>query len=69
MQNYLFKEGFSKISLLLTGGTGFFGKWLLKAFGMLQEKNDIELTVTVLSRDPESFLRDNPDLSEPTKEN
>lgn len=45
--------------LLLTGGTGFFGKWLLALCDLLNE-NGWALRVTVVSRDPSTFLRQEP---------
>ncbi|MBV2352095.1 NAD(P)-dependent oxidoreductase [Synechococcus sp. HK05] len=46
------------MNILLTGGTGFFGKalvpWLLSMFSATGS------TITILSRNPESFLRRNP---------
>lgn len=45
--------------LLLTGGTGFFGKWLLALCEWLDEQG-WNLRVTVISRDPERFLRAQP---------
>ncbi len=44
---------FQHKTIFLTGGTGFFGKWLLKTLPQ-------SATVTVLSRNPERFLRENP---------
>src|SRR5262245_10000565 len=46
-------------SLLLTGGTGFFGKWLLSLCDWLNEQG-WALRVTVVSRDPQEFLRQEP---------
>ncbi|WP_337157137.1 NAD(P)-dependent oxidoreductase [Pseudomonas putida] len=42
--------------LLLTGGTGFFGKWLLAMLACLN-KRGAGIEVTVLSRAPARFLR------------
>jgi dTDP-glucose 4,6-dehydratase len=42
--------------LFLSGGTGFFGKWLLESFLYLNKTFDLNAQMTVLSRDPESFL-------------
>ncbi len=47
--------------LFLTGGTGFFGKWLLGALHYADQELGLGLTVTVLSRDPASFLRRYPE--------
>ncbi|TBV10588.1 NAD-dependent epimerase/dehydratase family protein [Stutzerimonas kirkiae] len=41
--------------LLLSGGSGFFGKWLLALCDWLNEQGWM-LRVTVISRDPERFL-------------
>jgi len=43
--------------LFVTGGTGFFGKWLLAALCRADAELGLGLRVTVLSRDPASFLR------------
>jgi nucleoside-diphosphate-sugar epimerase len=45
--------------LLLTGGTGFFGKWLLALCDGLNEQG-WNLRVTVISRDPQRFLDSEP---------
>lgn len=45
--------------LLLTGGTGFFGKWLLILLSVLREQG-VDIQVTVVSRDPARFLDANP---------
>lgn len=55
--------------LLLTGGTGFIGKWLLGTFLHANRKLDLSAQVVVLSRRPEAFLneytqlRDAPDVT------
>lgn len=40
--------------LLITGGTGFFGRWILSAVAHAHE--DFDLSAIVLSRDPSRFL-------------
>jgi len=42
--------------LLVTGGTGFFGKWLLGSLLEACVERELGLCVTVLSRDPAPFL-------------
>lgn len=42
--------------LFITGGTGFFGIWLLESLLWANEKHDLNLRITVLSRSPEKFL-------------
>lgn len=46
--------------ILLTGGTGFFGKWLLETFVYISEHLQLDAQITVLSRDPEAFLHSYP---------
>ncbi len=42
--------------LFITGGTGFFGKWLLGALLHANATMNLQLQLTVLSRDPHAFL-------------
>jgi len=51
--------------IFLTGGTGFFGKWLLTAFAAANRTTPDIIRVTVLSRRPELFLLSNPDFRLP----
>ena len=44
-------------SILLTGGTGFFGLWLIELFDWLRRAEGMDITVHVVSRDPEAALR------------
>jgi nucleoside-diphosphate-sugar epimerase len=53
-------ESFRGKSIFLTGGTGFFGKWLLESFIYANEKLNLNARLTTLTRDPESFLREFP---------
>ena len=46
--------------IFLTGGTGFFGKSILS---MLKRGFAPDLNFTILSRDPEKFLADNPEFN------
>ncbi len=47
--------------IFLTGGTGFFGRWLLAVLARAQR--DFQIGVTVLTRDPEQFRKRCPDLA------
>jgi nucleoside-diphosphate-sugar epimerase len=47
-------------SIFLTGGTGFFGKWLLESFIYANEKLALNARLTTLTRDPKSFLLEFP---------
>jgi dTDP-glucose 4,6-dehydratase len=42
--------------LFITGGTGFFGIWLLETLLWANEKHALNLRITVLSRSPGKFL-------------
>jgi len=48
--------------IFITGGTGFFGKWLLEVLGMANRTLDLQAEAVVLSRDPGAFLLDMPHL-------
>ncbi|MBX3165019.1 MAG: NAD(P)-dependent oxidoreductase [Bacteroidetes bacterium] len=49
-------------SIFITGGTGFFGYWLLKLFNLLNT-NGFQIRITLLSRNPEIFLKNNPEYN------
>jgi dTDP-glucose 4,6-dehydratase len=40
----------------VTGGTGFFGKWLMETFAFANSRLKLGASMTVLSRDPDAFL-------------
>ncbi|MBE2258448.1 MAG: NAD(P)-dependent oxidoreductase [Rhodobacteraceae bacterium] len=48
--------------LFITGGTGFWGRWLLESIKSANEKLGAKLMVTVLSRDPNRFRAAMPHL-------
>jgi len=50
------------VSILLTGGTGFFGKALLRYWAGQEQRGDEVPSVTLLSRNPNRFEAQNPDL-------
>lgn len=60
-------ESFRSKSIFLTGGTGFFGKWLLESFLYVNEKLALNATITVLTRNPEAFLLEYPFYKEHDK--
>ncbi|WP_295456425.1 NAD-dependent epimerase/dehydratase family protein [uncultured Thiodictyon sp.] len=43
--------------LFVTGGTGFFGRWLLEALTWANDRLNLHLRITVLSRAPDAFAR------------
>ncbi|MDD2762739.1 MAG: NAD-dependent epimerase/dehydratase family protein [Opitutaceae bacterium] len=49
--------------LFITGGTGFFGCWLLETLLAANRKLDLGLEATVLSRDPDAFAQRMPHLA------
>lgn len=49
--------------LLITGGTGFFGSWLLEAIVSANQLLGANIETWVLSRDPASFARRSPHLA------
>ena len=49
--------------IFLTGGTGFFGCWLLESFLWANDHLDLNASATVLTRDPAAFQRKAPHLA------
>ena len=49
--------------IFITGGTGFFGCWLLESFAWACEEQALGATMTVLTRSPEAFCRKAPHLA------
>jgi dTDP-glucose 4,6-dehydratase len=50
--------------LFITGGTGFFGKWLLAGLCRANDELGLGLEISVLSRDPAAFLNRHPEVGE-----
>ncbi|MEI6422985.1 MAG: NAD-dependent epimerase/dehydratase family protein [Lentisphaerota bacterium] len=48
--------------IFITGGTGFFGRWLLESFSYANKKMNLNARVTVLSRNPDAFICRAPEL-------
>ena len=49
--------------IFITGGTGFFGCWLLESFAWANAKFNLKACAVVLSRNPEFFSRKAPHLA------
>ena len=48
--------------IFITGGTGFFGCWLLESFAWVNDKLNLNASVLVLSRNPQAFKKRAPHL-------
>lgn len=49
--------------VFLTGGTGFFGQWLLESLVRANERLGSNVKAVVLTRDPQSFANKSPNLA------
>jgi nucleoside-diphosphate-sugar epimerase len=49
--------------IFLTGGTGFFGCWLVESFLRANKRFTLDARLTVLTRSPDAFLRKCPHLA------
>ena len=50
-------------SIFITGGTGFFGCWLLESFAWANDKLHLDAQAVVLTRNPEAFREKAPRLA------
>jgi dTDP-glucose 4,6-dehydratase len=57
-------ESFRGKSIFLTGGTGFFGKWLLNSFLFINQKLELNAKLIVLTRNKNAFYKLFPELIE-----
>lgn len=59
-------EDFRGQWIFITGGTGFFGKWLLETLLYANQRLDLGCHITVLSRNAVAFAENYPHLSDPS---
>jgi nucleoside-diphosphate-sugar epimerase len=52
-------------NILVTGGTGFFGKWIIKSFIYINQKLSLNAKLYILSRNPQRFLTAHPQFVSP----
>jgi dTDP-glucose 4,6-dehydratase len=55
-------EAFRSTSTFITGGTGFFGRWLLESFAHANARLGLDARLFVLSRNPDAFGQKAPHL-------
>ena len=55
-------EQFRGARIFLTGGTGFFGRWLLESFVHANREHTLGASMVVLSRNPQGFVAQAPHL-------
>ncbi len=53
----------SRANLFITGGTGFYGKWLLESIAAANDLLGAQVRATILSRDPARFSKETPHLA------
>jgi dTDP-glucose 4,6-dehydratase len=49
--------------IFITGGTGFIGSWLLESLRLADQRHDLGVHATVLSRNPEAFRQKLPHIA------
>jgi nucleoside-diphosphate-sugar epimerase len=49
--------------IFISGGTGFFGKWILGALHHAERELGLEVSISILSRAPEKFAAQHPEIA------
>jgi nucleoside-diphosphate-sugar epimerase len=57
-------EALQSARMFITGGTGFVGTWLVAALHHADQRLNLKLDVTLLTRDPEGFSLRQPELAD-----
>ena len=56
------KSHFNNKNILLVGGTGFIGKWLVLTFNQLNKIYKSNIKIFILTRDKSKFLKNYPEF-------
>lgn len=56
-------EGMRGQRIFITGGTGFFGSWLLESFALANDELELQAEAVVLTRNPAAFTSKAPHLA------
>lgn len=56
-------EAFRNESIFMTGGTGWFGRWLLESLLRANDQFELNLKITVLTRNEHAFRKEAPHLA------
>lgn len=63
MRNVNVPADLQRARIFITGGTGFVGYWLLSSLLLMSDALKLDLNITILTRDPAKFLRQEPDIA------
>ena len=63
MHNVNVSADLRRARIFITGGTGFVGYWFVSLLLLMGDALKLDLDITILTRDPEKFLRQEPDIA------